>query len=84
MDDIRQAAIDTLLGNPIDVNQLNTDWSHYLDILDNCCLELIPAKPPNIELQLATHPDFLYASAMYDLARFVLGLGLKVFHSAER
>ncbi|OAD59920.1 Phosphatidylinositide phosphatase SAC2 [Eufriesea mexicana] len=69
MDDIRQAAIDTLLGNPIDVNQLNTDWSHYLDILDNCCLELIPAKPPNIELQLATYPDFLYASAMYRLAR---------------
>ncbi|KOX67473.1 Phosphatidylinositide phosphatase SAC2 [Melipona quadrifasciata] len=69
MDDIRQAAINTLLGNPVDVNQLNTDWSHYLDILDNCCLELIPVKPPNIELQLATYPDILYASAMYDLAR---------------
>lgn len=81
MDDIRQAAIDTLLGNPIDVNQLNTDWSHYLDILDNCCLELIPAKPPNIELQLATYSDFLYASAMYDLARFVLSFGLNVFQS---
>ncbi|KAF3429899.1 hypothetical protein E2986_07266 [Frieseomelitta varia] len=72
MDDIRQAAIDTLLGNPVDVNQLNTDWSHYLDILDNCCLELIPVKPPNIELQLATYPDILYASAMYDLARYYL------------
>ncbi|KAF3429898.1 hypothetical protein E2986_07266 [Frieseomelitta varia] len=73
MDDIRQAAIDTLLGNPVDVNQLNTDWSHYLDILDNCCLELIPVKPPNIELQLATYPDILYASAMYDLASNSLG-----------
>lgn len=84
MDDMRQAAIDTLLGNPIDVNQLNTDWSHYLDILDNCCLELIPVKPPNIELQLATYPDILYASAMYDLARFVLGFGLKVFRSSNK
>lgn len=71
MDDLRQAAIETLLGNPIDVDQLNNDWSHYLDILDNCCLELIPTKPPNIELQLATHPEFLYATAMCNLARFV-------------
>ncbi|CAK9808185.1 Phosphatidylinositide phosphatase SAC2 [Anthophora quadrimaculata] len=82
MDDIRQAAIDTLLGNPIDVNQLNTDWSHYLDILDNCCLELIPAKPPNIELQLATHPEFLYASAMYDLARYYLNRFKDVYRQA--
>lgn len=72
MDDLRQAAIDTLLGNPIDVDQLNNDWSHYLDIFDNCCLELIPMKPPNIQLQLATHPDFLYATALYNLARFVV------------
>lgn len=72
MDDLRQAAIDTLLGNSIDVDQLNNDWSHYLDIFDNCCLELIPMKPPNIQLQLATHPDFLYATALYNLARFVV------------
>lgn len=71
MDDLRQAAIDTLLGNSIDVNRLNDDWSHYLDILDNCCLELIPMKPPNIQLELTTHPDFLYATALYNLARFV-------------
>lgn len=71
MDHLRQAAIDTLLGNPIDVDQLNNNWSHYLNILDNCCLELIPMKPPNIQLQLATHPDFLYANVLYNLARFV-------------
>ncbi|XP_060825079.1 phosphatidylinositide phosphatase SAC2 isoform X1 [Bombus pascuorum] len=82
MDDMRQAAIDTLLGNPIDVNQLNTDWSHYLDILDNCCLELIPVKPPNIELQLATYPDILYASAMYDLARYYLNRFKDVYRQA--
>lgn len=71
MDDLRQSAIDTLLGNPIDVDQLNNDWSHYLDIFDNCCLELIPMKPPNVQLQIATLPDFLYATALYDLLRFV-------------
>ncbi|XP_029034704.1 phosphatidylinositide phosphatase SAC2 isoform X1 [Osmia bicornis bicornis] len=82
MDDIRQAAIDTMLGNPIDVNQLNTDWSHYLRILDYCCVELIPAKPPNIELQLATYPDFLYASAMYNLARYYLNRFKDVYRQA--
>ncbi|XP_076758366.1 phosphatidylinositide phosphatase spermathreecae isoform X1 [Xylocopa sonorina] len=82
MDDIRQAAIDTLLGNSIDVNQLNTDWSHYLDILDNCCLELIPAKPPNIELQLATYPDILYVTAIYHLARYYLNRFKDVYRQA--
>lgn len=72
LDDIRQAAIDISLGYSIDTDQLNIDWSHYLDILDNCCLDLIPAKPPKIELQLNTHPDILYATAMYNLTRFVI------------
>ncbi|KAI4487595.1 hypothetical protein M0804_005744 [Polistes exclamans] len=82
MDDLRQAAIDTLLGNIINVDQLNYDWSHYLDILDNCCLELIPTKPPNIELQLATHPEFLYATAMYNLARYYLNRFKDVYRQA--
>ncbi|XP_018048606.1 PREDICTED: phosphatidylinositide phosphatase SAC2 isoform X1 [Atta colombica] len=82
MDDLRQAAIDTLLGNSIDVHQLNNDWSHYLDILDNCCLELIPMKPPNIQLQLATHPDFLYATALYNLARYYLNRFKDVYRQA--
>ncbi|XP_076677139.1 phosphatidylinositide phosphatase spermathreecae isoform X2 [Andrena cerasifolii] len=82
MDDKRQAAIDILLGNPIDVNQLNIDWSHYLDILDNCCHELIPAKPSYVELQLATHPEFLYASVMYDLARYYLNRFKDVYRQA--
>ncbi|XP_011329507.1 phosphatidylinositide phosphatase SAC2 isoform X2 [Ooceraea biroi] len=82
MDDLRQAAIDTLLGNPIDVAQLNTDWSHYLDILDNCCLELMPIKPPNIQLQLATLPDFLYATALYNLARYYLNRFKDVYRQA--
>ncbi|XP_029675642.1 phosphatidylinositide phosphatase SAC2 isoform X1 [Formica exsecta] len=82
MDDLRQAAIDTLLGNPIDVDQLNNDWSHYLDIFDNCCLELIPMKPPNIQLQLATHPDFLYATALYNLARYYLNRFKDVYRQA--
>ncbi|KAK2581072.1 hypothetical protein KPH14_006114 [Odynerus spinipes] len=82
MDDLRQAAIDTLLGNPINVDQLNNDWSHYLDILDNCCLELIPTKPPNIELQLATHPEFLYATAMCNLARYYLNRFKDVYRQA--
>ncbi|XP_032679990.1 phosphatidylinositide phosphatase SAC2 isoform X1 [Odontomachus brunneus] len=82
MDDLRQAAIDTLLGNPIDVDRLNNDWSHYLDILDNCCLELIPMKPPNIQLQLATHPDFLYVTALYDLARYYLNRFKDVYRQA--
>ncbi|CAL1673573.1 unnamed protein product [Lasius platythorax] len=82
MDDLRQAAIDTLLGNPIDVDQLNNDWSHYLDIFDNCCLELIPMKPPNIQLQLTTHPDFLYATALYNLARYYLNRFKDVYRQA--
>ncbi|XP_012222775.2 phosphatidylinositide phosphatase SAC2 isoform X1 [Linepithema humile] len=82
MDNLRQAAIDTLLGNPIDVDQLNNNWSHYLNVLDNCCLELIPMKPPNIQLQLATHPDFLYANALYNLARYYLNRFKDVYRQA--
>lgn len=74
LDDIRQAAIDILLGNTVNTDQLNIDWSHYLDILDNCCLELIPAKPPKIEIQLNTHADILYATAMFNMTRFVFNI----------
>ncbi|KAJ8686238.1 hypothetical protein QAD02_022032 [Eretmocerus hayati] len=72
LDDIRQATIDVLLGYPINLEQLNDDWFHYLNIIDNCCLELIPAKPPNIQLQLTTHPEFLYANIMFNFARYYL------------
>ncbi|XP_020298278.1 phosphatidylinositide phosphatase SAC2 isoform X2 [Pseudomyrmex gracilis] len=82
MDDLRQSAIDTLLGNPIDVDQLNNDWSHYLDIFDNCCLELIPMKPPNVQLQIATLPDFLYATALYNLLRYYLNRFKDVYRQA--
>ncbi|XP_015433171.1 PREDICTED: phosphatidylinositide phosphatase SAC2 [Dufourea novaeangliae] len=82
LDDIRQAAIDTLLGNPINFNELKLDWSHYLDIFDHCCNELIPVKPTSIELQIATYPDFIYASAMYYLVRYYLNRFKDVYRQA--
>ncbi|XP_016841038.1 phosphatidylinositide phosphatase SAC2 isoform X1 [Nasonia vitripennis] len=82
LDDIRQATIDVLLGYPIDLDQLNDDWSHYLNIIDNCCLELIPAKPPNIQVQLTTHPEFIYANIMFDLARYYLNRFKDVYRQA--
>ncbi|XP_031844810.1 phosphatidylinositide phosphatase spermathreecae isoform X1 [Nomia melanderi] len=82
MDEMRQAAIDTLLGNPINVNELNLDWSHYLDIFDNCCNELIPVKLTSVELHLATYPDFIYASAIYHLVRYYLNRFKDVYRQA--
>ncbi|XP_012287768.1 phosphatidylinositide phosphatase SAC2 isoform X2 [Orussus abietinus] len=84
LDDLRQAAVDILLGNPISVDQLNGDyWSHRLQVIDNCCLELIPTKPPDIQLQLATHPDFLFANAVYHLARYYLNRFKDVYRQAS-
>ncbi|XP_078033429.1 phosphatidylinositide phosphatase spermathreecae isoform X1 [Augochlora pura] len=82
MDDIRQVAIDILLGNPINVNDLNTNWLHYLDIFDNCCNEIIPMITTSIELQLATYPEFLYARAMYYLVRYYLNRFRDVYRQA--
>ncbi|XP_058798092.1 phosphatidylinositide phosphatase SAC2 isoform X2 [Phymastichus coffea] len=82
MDDIRQATIDVLLGYPINLEHLKDDWSHYLNVFDNCCLELIPIKPPNIQFLLATHPEYLYVNIMFKLTRYYLNRFKDVYRQA--
>ncbi|XP_046476213.1 phosphatidylinositide phosphatase SAC2 isoform X1 [Neodiprion pinetum] len=81
-DDLRQAAIDILLGYPILIDELKRDWSDYLDIIDNCSRELIPIQPPPIELIIANWPEFLYANAMYHLGRYYLNRFKDVYRQA--
>lgn len=69
LDETRQAAIDITLGYNIEYQHYKNEWLHYLNIIDNCCLELIPIKPPNIQLIISTYPEIQFATAIYPLAR---------------
>ncbi|XP_034939249.1 LOW QUALITY PROTEIN: phosphatidylinositide phosphatase SAC2 [Chelonus insularis] len=83
LDETRQAAIDITLGSAIDIQKFNNNWLHYLDIIDHCCLELIPAKPPNIQLQLANHPEFLFATIICKIVRYYLNRFKDVYRQAS-
>ncbi|KAK0159400.1 hypothetical protein PV328_010279 [Microctonus aethiopoides] len=83
LDETRQAAIDITLGYNIEYQHYKNEWLHYLNIIDNCCLELIPIKPPNIQLIIATYPEIQFATAIYPLARYYLNRFKDVYRQAS-
>ncbi|XP_044583408.1 phosphatidylinositide phosphatase SAC2 isoform X1 [Cotesia glomerata] len=83
LDETYQAAIDITLGNPIDIEKLKTSYLHSLHILDNCCVELIPVKPPNIELQFLNHSEILLATNIYTFMRYYLNRFKDLYRQAS-
>ncbi|XP_063992815.1 phosphatidylinositide phosphatase SAC2 isoform X1 [Diachasmimorpha longicaudata] len=83
LDATRQAAIDLTVGIQVDVEGLRDDWLHYLQIINNCCVELIPVKPPNLRLFIAEYPDILFASLVFNISRYYLNRFKDVYRQAS-